>query len=140
MKAKIDEIGNLHIQRAGELKKQYCPYSSTDSRDNVATCGDRCPLFVECGPATVSDCYDQVDGHRRRPSDKYLPAPPSFAGENQKTGGDQRPGHHGFLTGKTAQRQQKSCRHQCACSAGAVVMQRGQPGGFRAVAAGRAGP
>ena len=40
MKGKIDEDGNLYIERAGKMKQQFCPF-------DVKPCGDWCPLFGE---------------------------------------------------------------------------------------------
>lgn len=39
MKIKINRMGFLFIERAGEMKAQMCPY-----RD-MSNCGDWCPLF-----------------------------------------------------------------------------------------------
>ena len=41
MKGKINEFGNLSIERAGQLKLQLCPDGYG------AACGDWCPLFHE---------------------------------------------------------------------------------------------
>jgi hypothetical protein len=41
MKIKIDKDGYLWIERAGKMKKQFCPYDSI----NEGYCGDWCPLF-----------------------------------------------------------------------------------------------
>ena len=42
MKAKIDEYGNLGIERKGEWKAQSCPHEGEGN-----WCGDWCPLFEE---------------------------------------------------------------------------------------------
>jgi hypothetical protein len=47
MKIVIDEVGNLSLERAGEMKKQYCPF--TDD----ACCGDWCPHFGEPDGGTI---------------------------------------------------------------------------------------
>lgn len=39
MKIKINKDGHLEIERAGEFKKQVCPYNTQQF------CGDQCPLF-----------------------------------------------------------------------------------------------
>ena len=67
MKIVIDEVGNLSLERAGEMKKQYCPF--TDD----ACCGDSCPHFVEpekgvitltCG---LGACFDgDIEDRRKR--------------------------------------------------------------------------
>jgi len=41
IKVQIDEIGNLCLNRARTLKKQWC------CRQCDCTCGDWCPLFEE---------------------------------------------------------------------------------------------
>ena len=43
MKARIDENGNLEIERARAWKMQPCPWAPND----VTLCGDWCPLFNE---------------------------------------------------------------------------------------------
>jgi hypothetical protein len=40
MKAKIDEFGELWLERSGKMKLQYCPF-----RHFMSSCGDHCPLF-----------------------------------------------------------------------------------------------
>ena len=40
IKVKINKNGNLSLNRAGELKLQYCPRHD-------GACGDHCPLFEE---------------------------------------------------------------------------------------------
>ena len=40
MKGNIDIRGNLHIERAGILRPQFCPYKDIP-------CGDHCPKFGE---------------------------------------------------------------------------------------------
>jgi len=42
VKVKINNVGNLLVERAGVLKPQGCPYKSGD-----VPCGDWCPLFQE---------------------------------------------------------------------------------------------
>jgi hypothetical protein len=42
MKIKIDLNGILHIERAGNMKKAFCPYDT-----DPCACGDWCPLFGE---------------------------------------------------------------------------------------------
>ena len=54
MKGKIDEDGNLYIERAGKMKQQFCPF-------DVKPCGDWCPLFGEPMDNTMS--WTTVDGH-----------------------------------------------------------------------------
>jgi hypothetical protein len=44
MKVKISEEGLLYMERAGQMKPQYCPYSQDPAR-NGSMCGDWCPLF-----------------------------------------------------------------------------------------------
>lgn len=46
MKAKIDRAGWLQVERAGVMKTQYCPYSSTEG-EGLQPCGDWCPKFEE---------------------------------------------------------------------------------------------
>lgn len=46
MKGKIDADGCLHIERAGEMREQACPFGDCD-----ATCSHWCPLFAEPCPA-----------------------------------------------------------------------------------------
>ena len=52
MKGKIDENGNLYIERGASLKIQFCPFV-TDKSYKVENkllpvpCGDWCPLFGE---------------------------------------------------------------------------------------------
>ena len=41
MKGKIDKNGHLHIERAGKLKMQGCPF------EEDSYCGDWCSLFGE---------------------------------------------------------------------------------------------
>ena len=45
MKIKIDESGALYIERAGKMRKQYCPYTGAATLPRF--CGDWCPLFKE---------------------------------------------------------------------------------------------
>ena len=51
MKAKIDQYGNLWIERGGVMKKQWCPYSVANHNGDIelTECGDWCPLFQEPG-------------------------------------------------------------------------------------------
>lgn len=44
MKGKLNEFGNLSIERAGKLKLQLCPGGEGEAS---AACGDWCPLFLE---------------------------------------------------------------------------------------------
>ncbi len=46
MKGMINKQGVLHIQRAGYMQAQDCPYSSVPN-DKYRKCGDWCPLFSE---------------------------------------------------------------------------------------------
>ena len=41
LNGRMNEEGDLYIQRAGEYKHQVCPFSS------LVKCGDSCPLFGE---------------------------------------------------------------------------------------------
>ncbi len=43
MKGKINNEGELYIERAGRMVSQLCPYRSSAPH----TCGDWCPLFGE---------------------------------------------------------------------------------------------
>ena len=43
MKIKIDKYGHLWLERAGVMKKQYCPHAP----DLQMCCGTWCPLFGE---------------------------------------------------------------------------------------------
>jgi hypothetical protein len=48
MNGKIDVWGNLHIERSGSMKSQYCPREpSNDGVSSDCPCGDWCPLFCE---------------------------------------------------------------------------------------------
>lgn len=48
MKVKINEWGNLEIERAGKFKGQACPLTVDVSSDGDSSpCGDWCPLFGE---------------------------------------------------------------------------------------------
>lgn len=42
MKIKIDASGVLHVERAGKMKRQDCPFET-----GGASCGDWCALFGE---------------------------------------------------------------------------------------------
>jgi hypothetical protein len=44
MKGEISIHGNLFLERAGIMSKQWCPFSEGDAQ---AQCGDWCPLFGE---------------------------------------------------------------------------------------------
>lgn len=44
MEAKINNMGNLLIKRAGKFKSQYCPYAANEVD---TACGDWCPKFGE---------------------------------------------------------------------------------------------
>lgn len=57
MKGKICSQGFLHIERAGELKPQGCPYSVHAS----SRCGDWCPLFSEPEPL-LPECTAKPNG------------------------------------------------------------------------------
>ncbi len=48
MNGKIDEKGDLWIERAGKMRGQGCPYSN-----GLSMCGDWCSLFGE--PEMVTD-------------------------------------------------------------------------------------
>lgn len=50
MKILIDKNGWLHIERAGEMKRQYCLNGCKDDNDYIRECGDWCPAFGEPGP------------------------------------------------------------------------------------------
>ena len=55
MKGKIDSQGFLHIERAGVMKEQLCPFQSLDTNPLYGKeCGDWCPLFGE--PYTWEKC------------------------------------------------------------------------------------
>lgn len=58
MKGKINAQGWLHIERAGYMKKQACPYTNVTDED-LCTCGDWCPLFGE----PYEDTFDDDDGY-----------------------------------------------------------------------------
>lgn len=45
MKGKINQLGNLCIERAGKMRDQYCPYAR--GSDFEYRCCDSCPLFGE---------------------------------------------------------------------------------------------
>lgn len=45
MNGKIEEYGNLCIERAGVMKEQWCPY--TVSGKDMTKCGDWCSHFGE---------------------------------------------------------------------------------------------
>ena len=45
MKAKIDDSGQLMVERAGGMKSQYCPYSAPVQGPSY--CGDWCPKFED---------------------------------------------------------------------------------------------
>ena len=53
MNGKIDKSGQLNIERAGKMNKQYCPFDAGAalSEGSPCSCGDWCPLFGE--PATT---------------------------------------------------------------------------------------
>ena len=45
MDGEINKDGFMYLNRAGSVKRQWCPYAS-----NVKErCGDHCPLFMEAG-------------------------------------------------------------------------------------------
>lgn len=52
LKGKMDTVGNLHIERAGVLVPQFCPYK------RFSPCGDWCPKFGE----PYKDCITSRDG------------------------------------------------------------------------------
>ena len=58
MKGKIDSQGFLHIERAGVMKYQVCPLTTSQLLENdkgtPSPCGDWCPLFGE--PYTWEKC------------------------------------------------------------------------------------
>jgi len=45
MKGAIEKNGYLWIERAGKIKKQYCPHDVVG--EDVIGCGDWCPMFGE---------------------------------------------------------------------------------------------
>jgi hypothetical protein len=48
MKGMIDKNGFLHIERAGVMNKQSCPFTQVTSYERQSfQCGDWCPLFGE---------------------------------------------------------------------------------------------
>jgi len=47
MKIKIDRYGNLHIDRAGQMKRQYCPFVPSNVDGEQPPCGGWCPHFME---------------------------------------------------------------------------------------------
>ncbi len=49
MRITIDHNGHLLLERAGEMKPQYCPYTDGEIDGCAATrnCGDWCPMFRE---------------------------------------------------------------------------------------------
>ncbi len=50
MKARISRKGFLYFLRAGEFKKQHCPFHFESRR-----CGDYCALFVEVDPSLTKE-------------------------------------------------------------------------------------
>ena len=65
VKVKLNNKGNLFIERAGKFKIQGCPYYHKE-----AACGDWCPLFVECeGCLELCEstiCYDEMIDERKK--------------------------------------------------------------------------
>lgn len=61
MRGKINNQGDLEIERAGVFKKQWCPYST-----GMAECSHFCPLFGEprrdpfIDQITLSICYNKT--------------------------------------------------------------------------------
>ena len=64
MNGKIDKDGFLHIERAGVIKLQTCPFTDAmtaiknpyDPTDTISLpCGDWCPLFGEPSKSDVDD-------------------------------------------------------------------------------------
>jgi hypothetical protein len=47
MKILIDNMGCLHLERAGKMKKQLCPFSVLNPNGAPPGCGDWCPMFGE---------------------------------------------------------------------------------------------
>jgi len=60
MKGKIDKCGNLHIMRAGKMKRQYCPYYVITDQE---PCGDWCPMFVEPDKETKTTRLEICSGN-----------------------------------------------------------------------------
>jgi len=52
MKIRIDPTGHLWIERAGVMRKQYCPHDDTG---DPTACGEWCPLF-QVGDIGVAIC------------------------------------------------------------------------------------
>ncbi len=65
-KGMIDASGNLSIDRAGEMKEQYCPFDPTildEEQSESVHCGDWCPLFGE--PCYVTSDNTSIEICRR---------------------------------------------------------------------------
>ena len=61
VKGKIDLHGQLHIERAGVMTGQECPY-----RSDEAFCSDSCPLLGE--PEHHEDWINESDGKKKMAS------------------------------------------------------------------------
>lgn len=71
MKGKLNAQGILHIERAGYMLSQVCPYNNP-SNEPLIRCGHYCPLFGEPYVDTFDDdyCYPygtclEICGNRR---------------------------------------------------------------------------
>ncbi len=62
MNGKIDEGGALHIERAGRMEPQHCPFMVLG--ESVVVCADDCPHFSEPDVhgklATIKICHDKI--------------------------------------------------------------------------------
>ena len=47
MRIQINSRGNLRLERAGSLLKQYCPFVQAEDGQKDDECGCWCPLFSE---------------------------------------------------------------------------------------------
>lgn len=61
MKAKINELGHLKVERLGKFNVQNCPFNNF--RDFY--CGEDCPLFEEI------ECASGLRVHLRCSNDKH---------------------------------------------------------------------
>lgn len=59
MKILIDKNGWLHLDRAGKMKVQICPYATSHST-LVKNCGDWCPLFGEPEQFDTMECVPKA--------------------------------------------------------------------------------